>query len=351
MTPVSRVVFWSFLTVGLIAAASAVAIAQTTRGNVGALLFTTVWSVSFALGQRFVPQWWHQAAELVITDRRVLWKRGPHRRSIERAGISFARIHWYPGQNVGDLELVRDIPTGALGRKLRVLFRGVEAPDRVWDHIRGAASLPTTPLPRLEPEPAGQRLSSGERVIGFFRPTLSWRQYVPTTVRTSGALGLGLLAALATINAISHAIPAAKLVLRAGVPALSAGFIALVLALSLTTALLLATGVSLVWTAVLARAARDHDTRYLVTDRRVVITQGQDELQIDRSRIVDVVEAPVRDGGDGTDVFLVLDGPRAKAMAVSGAFGEADASEELRPVLRRVADPESVRLLLLSRAA
>jgi hypothetical protein len=124
----------------------------------------------------------------------------------------------------------------------------------------------------------------------------------------------------------------------------------LVLALALTTGLLFASGLSLVWTGLLARAARDRATRYVVTDRRVLITQGDEELHLDRARIVDVVEAPDASGAL-SDVFLVLDGPKARALAMSGAFGETDgdrrAENELRPVLRRVRDPASVRRLLL----
>lgn len=343
MAPVSRLLFWSLLAVAAIALASAIAIAQTLHTPVGALLFTSAWAFTFAMGQRWVPQWWHQSSELVITERRVLWRRGPYQRSIDRTGISFARIHWYSGQNVGDLELVRDVPAGALGRKLRVLFRGVEAPDQVWDHIRGAASLvgPAATATRLEPEPAGQRLTLGERVVGTFRPATSWRRCLPSRREHLAALGLGLLAAFATVHAGTRAIPAARLVLSAGVPALSAGFVALVLALALTTLLLLTAFLGLWWTALLARRAHDRATRYLVTDRRVVITQGQDELQIDRSRIVDLVEAP---DGETTDVFLVLDGPRARGLAVSGAFGEEQ--DGLRPVLRRVVDVETLRSLL-----
>lgn len=344
MAPLSRVLFWALVSVSAIALASAVAIAQTLHSPVGTLLFTSLWALSFAMGQRWVPQWWHQSSELIITERRVIWRRGPYQRSIDRGGISFARIHWYPGQNVGDLELVRDVPTGALGRKLRVLFRGVEAPDRVWDHIRGATRLDgrEAVVGRIEPEPAGQRLALGERVVGTFRPALSWRRCLPSRGQHLAALALGILAAIATVNAASRAVPATRLVLSTGVPALSAGFVALVLALGLTTLLLLAAFVSLLWTAVLARAAADRHTRYVVTDRRVVITQGQDELQIDRTRIVDLVEAP---DGETTDVFLVLDGPRARGLAVSGAFDEE--REGLRPVLRRVVDVETLRSLLL----
>ena len=87
-------------------------------------------------------------------------------------------------------------------------------------------------------------------------------------------------------------------------------------------------------------------TRYLITDRRVLIQRGREELHLDRERIVDVIPTP---GASGmTDVFLVLDGPRARALAISGAFGEQDTGPQLRPVLESVEDAESVSRILLA---
>ena len=84
-------------------------------------------------------------------------------------------------------------------------------------------------------------------------------------------------------------------------------------------------------------------TRYLITDRRVLIQRGDEELHLDRSRIVDVIDAPKERGLH--DIFLVLDGPRARAVAASGAFGEAG-GQGLQPVLQRVADAEAVQRIL-----
>jgi hypothetical protein len=96
--------------------------------------------------------------------------------------------------------------------------------------------------------------------------------------------------------------------------------------------------------AVVVRPARlAAQTRYLITDRRVLIQRGNEELHLDRSRIVDVIDAPAEGGVH--DVFLVLDGPRARAVAASGAFGEAGA-HGLQPVLQRVADADAVQRIL-----
>jgi hypothetical protein len=72
-------------------------------------------------------------------------------------------------------------------------------------------------------------------------------------------------------------------------------------------------------------------TRYLVTNKRVLIQRGREELHLGRDKIVDVIDAPAGDGV--SHVFLVLDGPRARALAASGAFGEGRHGPELRPVL------------------
>jgi hypothetical protein len=80
----------------------------------------------------------------------------------------------------------------------------------------------------------------------------------------------------------------------------------------------------------------------------VLIQRGDEELHLDRSRVVDVIDTPAAKGL--VDLFLVLDGPRARALAASGAFGEAR-GQGLLPVLRRLADADEVRRLLRARVA
>ena len=84
----------------------------------------------------------------------------------------------------------------------------------------------------------------------------------------------------------------------------------------------------------------------------MLIQRGDEELQFDRSRVVDVIDAPAH--GGLRDVFLVLDGPRARSFAASGAFGEAAPSSSLMmpaglvPVLHRIADVELIHAILRS---
>ena len=91
-------------------------------------------------------------------------------------------------------------------------------------------------------------------------------------------------------------------------------------------------------------------TRYWITDRRVLIAQGDEELHLERTRIIDVIDAPAA-GGDRaiSDLFLILDGPRARAVAMQGAFDD-QAPRELSPILRNVLDGEEVGRILRAKA-
>ena len=92
----------------------------------------------------------------------------------------------------------------------------------------------------------------------------------------------------------------------------------------------------------LFRLARN--TRYFVTDARVLIRRGEEELSLDRSRIAFVIDAPWK---KLHDVFLVLDGPQGRALAPSGAFGEEDGVVNgLRPVFSAIDDADTVGRIL-----
>src|SRR6185295_20283823 len=108
-------------------------------------------------------------------------------------------------------------------------------------------------------------------------------------------------------------------VIGAGLDPESVSFVALVASVSLTVVLLGSAAVVIVYAAVVRPARLEAQTRYLITDRRVLIQRGDEELHLDRARIVDVIDAPSQ--GGLRSVFLVLDGPRALAVASSGAFG------------------------------
>jgi hypothetical protein len=143
---------------------------------------------------------------------------------------------------------------------------------------------------------------------------------------------------------VAQTVRILRVVVAAGVHPDSLAFMSLVASLSLTLVLLIVAGGAMLYATVVQPARLDAKTRYLITDRRVLIQRGDEELHLDRAQIVDVIDAPGL--GGLRDVFLVLDGPRARALAAGGAFGESPGGG-LQPVLHRVADVESVRQILL----
>ena len=126
----------------------------------------------------------------------------------------------------------------------------------------------------------------------------------------------------------------------------------LILAVSLSLAALALSAVGLVYRAVIRPLLLRRRTRYFVTTSRVLILRGTEELSLDRGRIAYVIAAP--SSGEATevqgtpglqDLFLVLDGPRARSLAMSGAF-HRDAGEDLLPVFSAIEDAETAHALL-----
>ncbi|MCC6647002.1 MAG: hypothetical protein IT374_15695 [Polyangiaceae bacterium] len=342
-TALERGATWLLGTAAMITALLAVAAAVTIDAEVQGLVAFAAWCASLGVAVRLVPQLWHQGAELLVTARHVVWSRGGFRRSIDRAQISFARIHWYPGgSGRGDLELVRDVPTGALRRKLSITFRGVAHPDRLWELIRSGDVSHLDD--RAPARPVGARLPVGERVVWTEKTRASWRDFVPERRRDLAACLLGVSVAVAVVWVAPRAVAAARGALDAGVAPTSLGFLALAGSLALTVALLFGTAAALVWSSIVAPGLRAGRTRYVITDQRVLIASWRDELLIDRSRIVDVIASARVDGHH--DLFLVIDGPSSRGVTVSGAFEEGPPGE-LMPVLRGIVDVDDARRLLV----
>ena len=324
-----------------ITTASAIVVAQVLPLRPGGMLAFAAWMATLALAFGFGPGWWGSQLEFIVTDRHVVIRRGRMRRSIEIRQISYARIHWSPRMpGIGDLELVRAVPTGALRRRLSIMLHGLIAPDRVWAIMRGVT--PTAPAGdghRL----LAQRLDEGERVLWSAHPVDTWRRWVPTGPRSFGSVVIALLMGAAAWSVSLHSAHALRTVVAAGWAPGSISFVVLAVDLSLVIVLLVCASVGLLYAVVVRPARLAARTRYLITDRRVLIQRGDEELHLDRSRIVDVIDAPSEGGVH--DLFLVLDGPRARAVAASGAFGEAG-GQGLQPVLHRVADAEAVQRIL-----
>jgi hypothetical protein len=318
------------------------------HADVGGMLVFSAWCATFALAAWRGPKLWREGIEYVVTERHVIWKRGRIRRSIERNAVSYALIQWNPNApGVGDLVLVRAVPTGALRRTLKLTLSDVAGPDRLWAIVRGLT--PSPPLGDGE-RSLGQRLDDGERVLWTGTPQSS-----PWTARRLATACIAAGVALATLRLVLRATPALVRVLRAhALPWVTTGL--LIAGVVLTTILLVSVAIGVAYQACVRPQRLARLTRYLVTDRRVLIRRGAEELSLDRERIADVIAAPLHGYADDstakgwglTNLFLVLDGPQARAFSPSGACGERD-GDKLVPVLSAIEDAETVSAILRSR--
>jgi hypothetical protein len=315
----------------------AIVVAESLEVPVGGMILFAAWCATIALGAWRLPIWWRSQAEYLVTERHVIWRRGRIRRSIEIRQISYALVRWSPNDaRVGDLVLVRAVPTGALRRTLCLTLHEVDAPDRLWALIRGIeASVPLGSGDR----PLAQRLDPGERVLWSGAPLAS-----PWTFRRVATAVAGLVLGVTFVRSLARAVPTLAGVLRlhALPPGLAA---ALIGGASLGMLLLLAVSVGVGYAALWRPSRLAQETRYFVTNARVLIRRGSEELSLDRSRIAYVIDAPAK---KLHDVFLVLDGPQARALAPSGAFGE-DRDDSLRPVFASIEDAETVGQILRAR--
>jgi hypothetical protein len=328
--------------VSAIVVAFATVVATSLHAPVGGLILFACWCATLAVGLRYGPSIWRSEVEYIVTEQHVMWKRGRIRRTIDRSAISYARIHWHPSiPGLGDLELVRAVPTGALRRRLSLLLPGVMGPDRLWAIIRG---IPASGGAGDGQRPIAQRLDEGERVLWSAKPTASFRDWFPGGTRQIFTATIGAFVAVVLVRELTAATRAAHRVLGAGLSSHSPAFISLIMGLALTGVLLACVAIGLGYVALVRPARLAQKTRYFITDRRVLIQRGHEELCLDRGRIVDVIDTPGQGGLH--DIFLVLDGPRARALAASGAFGERDIENGLVPVFHSVADAEEVSQIL-----
>jgi len=325
-----------------IATASAVVVATAFPMRPTGMILFAAWMATLAVAFELGPRWWRSELTFQVTERHVLLRRGRFRRSIEINQISYVRIHWSrraagAAGGIGDLELVRAVPTGALRRKLSIVLHGLIAPDRVWSIMRGVrTTAPAGDGHRL----LAQRLDEGERVLWSAHPVVSWRTWLPSGPRSFGSIAIALLIGGTAALVASHAVHALRAVVAGGWAPGSRPFVALAMLLALVIVLLVSSSLGVLYSVIIRPARLAAVTRYLITDRRVLIQSGDEELHLDRSRIVDVIDAP---GDRGLhDVFLVLDGPRARAVAASGAFGEA-ATQGLQPVLHAIEDVDALQ--------
>lgn len=291
------------------------------------------------LGFLLAPRYLLDPCEFLATDRRVIWKRGRMTRNIETSGITYARIRWHRAvAGVGDLELVRAVPFGPLARRQRLFLHDVKAPDAVFALIRGVEPAAKAGDPDV---PITDRLDDDERVLWGGGPEgylLGWRD-VATAVAGLGVLAIGM----------RYGIGVGEILLgleQIGLPVESWTWAFFFGATVIAFAMIMAVGATLLWHGLLRSRALGRATEYVLTNRRLLIRRGNTELSVDRRRIVDVAETPSSRGSH--NLFLILDAPQARALAMSGALGMwTPARDVVPPVLYEVRDVENVRELIL----
>jgi len=333
-----RLVAVAGVVLAAVSIAFAVVVGTSLHAQVGGLVVFSAWCATIALAAWRLPLWWREGLEYIVTDKHVIWRRGRVRRSIDRRAISYSVIRWDPNiSDVGDLTLVRAVPTGALRRTLEVTLPGVTGPDRLWAIVRDEPSAAPFGHGDL---PLAQRLDTGERVLWSGTPARArWSN------RRAGTLGIAILAILALVRMAIHAVPSLRRV--SGLHALPFPTMALLVGAVAVAALFLVAVASLAGFAACVQPNRlARMTRYFVTDRRVLIRRGADELSLDRTRIADVISAPLEGATTLSDLYLVLDGPQARAFAPSGAFGGGREHDALVPVFTSIEDADSVMALL-----
>lgn len=314
----------------------------TTLSGASQLAFVAGYLALFALVGFLAPRYLIDDCEYALTDRRVLWRRGRTQRWFDRGGLSFARVTWsaaLPG--VGHLELVRATPYGPLARKQRLVLHNLQAPDRVLARIRGVAPVRELGDPDL---PLTDRLDLDEQLVWGGGPqgrALGLREAAVALLGV-GTLVIGVLYARRMLAIIVYLEQQGEL------PVSSLRWFCFVLATLLTWCVIAGVGAWLAWRSLFAARVLGRATEYVVTSQRVLIRRGRTELSLDRSAIADVIAVRASDGCH--DVFLLLDAPDARALAVSGALTRLGPARELvPPVLFGLRDAESVCALLLPR--
>jgi hypothetical protein len=296
-----------------------------------------------AIASLAAPRWLFGDLAYLVTDKRVLVRRGRFVRSMERRKLTYARILWHRSVPVvGHLELVVAVPFGPLARRLRLVLRDVREPDRLLALVRDerpseAVGDRTVPL--------ADRLDEDELVEWGGHPQgwhLGWREIATT------ALGL-----LVTGVGVAYGYRNVGILLDLeglGLAVRSSAWAMLFSAVFISWVCILAIGLGLVWHGVIRARRLGADTEYLLTDRRVLIRRGATELSVERSRVVEVAAQPAP--GGLSHLFLVLDAPQSRALEDSGALRPIlPARDAVPPVLFELADPEGVRRRILGRVS
>lgn len=314
-------------------------LAATNTPAVRATLALSIYFAFTAVAALLLPRYLLDACEYVITDRRVLSRRGRHRRSMDRHAITLARVVWHPSvPGVGDLELERSVPFGPLMRKQRLVLHEVRAPDALFALVRDVAPAEHAGDRDV---PLSSRLDPGESLVWGGAPERAlpdWRE-VLTAIVGFALIGVSLwyegnmASALLDLEHVGLAIQ-------------SWTWLFFFLSTFVAFAVMASAGGFLAWWGLVRSRALVRDTDYLLTEHRLLIRRGHTELSVDRRRIVDVVDEVGR-GGLHT-LFLILDAHEGRALADNGALSSVTPPKDgVPPILYELRDAERLRALLM----
>jgi hypothetical protein len=305
------------------------------------MAFTAFYLLVTAVAARLLPRYLLDPCQYMITDRHVIWRRGQLRRTMDRRGITYARIHWHrsvPG--VGHLELVRAVPFGPLSRKQRFLLHDVHAPDVLFALIREAQPMEFAGYADVK---LTDRLDQGERVLWGSAPA-GWR--LGRSELLTAAVGV-----LVLFGGAMYAYRTGAILVgleQVGLPVRSWTWVLLFSVILISGSVMLIAGAALLWHGLWGARAGGSRTEYVLTDTRLLIRRGLVELSVDRRRIVDVAALPSTSGY--CNLHLILDAPDARALDDSGALGLLPPPRAtVPPVLYEVTEEAWLRELLLSR--
>jgi hypothetical protein len=292
---------------------------------------------ALGVGLVLLPRYLLDDREYLVTDRRVLTRRGRWVRFMDRASITLGRIRWHrSAPSVGHLELVIAVPHGPLARKQRLVLHDVRDPDSVFAIVRGVQGHQNADDADL---PLVDRLDPGELVCWGGHPEgghIGWREVLTGL----GGACLVLLSLLYGYNVSSILVELEEL----GLSVRSWAWVLFFLPVLIGWGVMFGVGLYLSWYGFVRARKLGQQTDYVLTDRRLLIRRGRTELSLDRGCIVDVNESP--SVGGRAHLFMVLDAPRSRALAVGGLSGVLPARDALPPVLYGLKDTRRVKQLL-----
>lgn len=266
--------------------------------------------------------------EFMVSDRRVLLREGKRFRTMHRNHIGMMRIHWWRSPSYrGDLELVVATPFGPLRRTWRMILRGVAGPDQI---VATLLDYETNVSTGFSSGPLVERLFAAESLRWSTRPQ-GWM----IGVREIATMIFGLVVGVIGVIYIAQTY---TIIFDLQVRGFLAGTLTwglLVSAVVISGATIVGAAIYLLWFGSIRAYRMGLDSEYLLTNVRLLIRRGRNELTIPRQVIVGSGSLPIAQNLQ--HIFVLIDGPDARALGGAKSIGPSLPSREsVPPVLFEV---------------